>query len=120
MKNDYKKAQEVLSRAARAVEKNTNVHGDTQRSFEFIAQMWATYIGHTMAKHKRVVLTPFDVANMMIMVKQARSIYGQSIDNQVDIAGYAALAAMLDPVDKLDDELEKALNGDHREENAVQ
>ena len=118
MKNNYKKAQEVLARAAKAVDRNTQVHGDTQRSFDFIAQMWSTYIGHAMAQRKQVALTGFDVANMMIMVKQARSIYGQSVDNQIDIAGYAAIAAMLNPVEQLGDELEKALGRSHEGEES--
>jgi hypothetical protein len=55
---------------------------------------------------------------MMIMVKQARSIYGQSVDNQIDIAGYAAIAAMLNPVEQLGDELEKALGRSHEGEES--
>ena len=44
---------------------------------------------------------------MMMMVKQARSVYGHSIDNQIDAAGYAALAAMLDPMADLEDDITK-------------
>jgi hypothetical protein len=104
-----------------AVEEGTVKHGNTKRSFEYIATAWATYIGHVMANKKRVELTPFDVANMMIMVKQARSIYGHADDNQVDIAGYAALAAVLNPTERLGEEIEKALNGDIKHaDNSVQ
>jgi hypothetical protein len=64
-----------------------------------------------------VEITSFDVANMMIMVKQARSVYGHSSDNQVDIAGNAAIAAMLnpaEPVDNLGDELKKAIEEEQK------
>lgn len=109
MKNDYRKAADVLKRAAKAVEEGTAKHGDTARSFEFIAQLWGTYVSHAMAVRKQVSLTPFDVANMMMMVKQARSVYGNSIDNQIDAAGYAALAAMLNHTDDMEDELAKVV-----------
>jgi Domain of unknown function (DUF6378) len=101
------KPTEVLRKAAEAVERGTALHGDTKRSFELIAQLWGVYISHSMAIRKQVSLTPFDVANMMIMVKQARSIYGNSPDNQVDIAGYAALAAALGP--SVEDQLAKEI-----------
>ena len=39
-------------------------------------------------------VTPHDVAQLMILIKVARSVYGYSEDNFVDTAGYAALAAM--------------------------
>jgi len=101
VKNDYKKATDVLSKAQKAIDDGTEVHGDTYRSFEMIGQLWATYIGHTMTVHKKVHLTPRDVATMMMMVKQVRSVYGHSPDNYVDAAGYAALAAMLDPMGRI-------------------
>jgi len=93
--NDYKKAVEVLSEAAKAIDDGAGKHGDTERSFAMIGSMWATYVSHAMAMRKKLELTAFDVATMMMMVKQARSLYGHSMDNQIDAAGYAALAAML-------------------------
>ena len=115
MKNDYKKASDVLSKAQKAIDDGTEVHGDTYRSFDMIAQLWATYIGHTMAVHKKIALTPRDVATMMMMVKQVRSVYGHSQDNYVDAAGYAALAAMLDPMTGIADGLNLAVEEDKNE-----
>ena len=110
MKNNHQKARSILEQAMIAISEGSEKHGDTAKSFEMIAQMWTTYIAHSMALRKQVALTSFDVANMMMMVKQARSIYGHSPDNQVDAAGYAAIAAMLDPVGNLDKELTDALD----------
>lgn len=104
--------QEVLRRAIVAVEEGSKKHGDTLRSFEMIAQMWGIHIAHVMARRKQVSLTPFDVATMMMMVKQARAVYGNSIDNQVDAAGYAALAAMLDESSVVEEDLANALSNE--------
>jgi hypothetical protein len=78
-----------------------------------IGQMWSTYITHIMTSRTSRSITPFDVATMMMMVKQARSVYGEGVDNQVDAAGYAALAAMLNPVpnfDGMDKEISSAVH----------
>ena len=101
---------EVLKKAIVAVETGTAIHGDTKRSFEFIAQLWSVYVAHSMSQKKKVELTAFDVANMMVMVKQARSVYGNSTDNYVDAAGYTALAASLDPMSELDKELQRGFD----------
>jgi Domain of unknown function (DUF6378) len=102
---------DILKSAIVAVEKGTDKHGDTAKSFEMIGQLWATYIAHTMAKRKVVSLTGFDVANMMMMVKQVRSVYGHSVDNQVDAAGYAAIAAVLNPDPMIEDLAEELRKG---------
>jgi hypothetical protein len=119
MKNDYKKATDVLSKAQRAINDGTEVHGDTYRSFEMIGQLWATYIGHTMTIHKKIALTPRDVATMMMMVKQVRSVYGHTVDNYVDAAGYAALAAMLDPMGRINDDLDLKIDESKGDKDAV-
>jgi hypothetical protein len=113
---------DILNRAIIAVEEGAAKHGDTKRSFELIAQLWSVYIGHVMSKRKKVEISSFDVANMMVMLKQARSVYGKSGDNQVDIAGYAAIAAMLNPVESVDnlgDELKKAIEEEQKNAKAV-
>jgi hypothetical protein len=66
-----------------------------------IADMWSTYINHAhYARTLSVVkiqLRPADVAQMMVLLKQSRSIYGnpQNRDNFIDATGYSALAGML-------------------------
>jgi hypothetical protein len=69
-----------------------------------IAQMWQVYLDHIQHMRKNRVLTPFDVAQMLAMVKTARSVYGTSPDNPVDQAGYSALSAMLHPLYQLNED----------------
>lgn len=68
-------------------------YGDLEDNFETIANLWNTYLSAVMMLHNAHPLAPIDVANMMTLLKVARSCnntgYG---DNYVDIAGYAACA----------------------------
>ena len=90
-------AESVLLDASSAVRDRNKEHGHTQRSFGMIADMWSVYINHSFTIRGEVRLKPHDVAQMMAMVKLARTVYGYSIDNFIDGAGYTALAAMLQP-----------------------
>lgn len=108
MKTNINAAQGILGDAAKTVDHNLAVHGDTERSFTMIAQMWSVHINHSMTIRKSNQLTAWDVSMMMDMVKHARATYGSSRDNYVDKAGYSALAAMLDtsmaePVNRYND-----------------
>ena len=60
-------------------------YGDVTENFTRIADMWGAYLGQSD------MLTPHDVAQMMILVKVARQAGGYHRDSNVDIAGYAAL-----------------------------
>lgn len=58
-------------------------YGKPENSFETIAQLWSVYL--------RRMMSPEDVAAMMILMKCARISSGvYKEDNWVDIAGYAA------------------------------
>ncbi len=57
-------------------------YGDPEDNFSIIANLWGAYLNTT--------IRPEDVAMMMIHVKQARMKTGDSLDNFIDIAGYAA------------------------------
>lgn len=60
-------------------------YGSPENSFHNIAVLWSVYTD--------VSITPEDVAMMMILLKVARAMNGQPInDNFIDIAGYAACA----------------------------
>jgi len=52
-----------------------------------LAVLWSTFLGKE--------ISPDDIAPMMIMLKLVRAKDGGSMDSYVDIAGYAALGAML-------------------------
>ena len=60
-------------------------YGPAKDNFQKIASLWSVYLGK--------VVDVNDVANMMILLKVARSL-GPSWkdDNYIDICGYAALA----------------------------
>jgi hypothetical protein len=61
-------------------------YGKPEDSFYVIAKLWSDYIMSYLDER--------DVAMMMILLKVARDVSGESKrDNLVDIAGYAACAA---------------------------
>jgi hypothetical protein len=90
-------AERALLDAGDTIRKRLKDHGHTERSFGMIADLWSSYINHSFTSRGEVKLRPYDIAQMMGLVKLARSTYGYSFDNFVDSAGYSALAAMLHP-----------------------
>lgn len=74
-------------------EAHTLIHGDRNESygsptenFENISDIWNILLSHKLI----TVISPREVADMMIAVKLARGIVEPRQDNYVDIAGYAA------------------------------
>jgi hypothetical protein len=86
--------EEILQQAIQEVNSKAEEHGDTAESFRMISELWSVYVNHARANREGPPVTPHDVAQMMILIKIARSVYGESEDNFIDTAGYAALAAM--------------------------
>ena len=88
------RAGALLREAAAIVDGARNAtHGDKERSFQAIAEMWTAYL---RAKPRNPAiefhLTADDVAALMVLLKFARSLHGQHIaDHAVDAAGYAAI-----------------------------
>ena len=62
-------------------------YGSPAENFGLIADHWSTYLG--------VAVQPHDVANMMALLKIARTRQGYKSDSYVDGAGYIGLAAEL-------------------------
>jgi hypothetical protein len=89
--------EHVLLDAAQAIRDRNKEHGHTERSFSMIAEMWTNYMKHAFTIRGKTELQPHDVAQMMVLLKIARSVYGSAVDNFVDGAGYTALSAMLQP-----------------------
>lgn len=87
--------EDVLEAAIQQTNAKGRVHGDTEPSFRMIAELWSVYISHLTKEE--VVLKAKDVAYLMNLLKVARALYGSndSLENEVDGAGYLALAAML-------------------------
>ena len=89
------KATTILQKAIGIVNVNTDKHGDTEASFTMIAEMWSVYIKNVAIIRGWTEVSASDVAQMMVLLKIARSAYGHGKDNYVDAAGYTSLAGML-------------------------
>lgn len=76
--------ESILVAARECVCRNREAdYGSPEDSFGMIARLWTAYMG--------IEFEPKDVAVMMVLLKAARIAGGsRSLDNWVDIAGYAA------------------------------
>lgn len=63
-------------------------YGDANESFTRIAKLWSAYTGTT--------ISPWDVAQMMILLKVSRAKTSRKRDTLVDIVGYAECASKLE------------------------
>lgn len=62
-------------------------YGDANESFARISKLWSAYTG--------ITITPWDVAQMMILLKVSRAKTSRKRDTLVDIVGYAECASQL-------------------------
>lgn len=99
MHENRNRARQILSDAAEQVTVKGREHGAAFDSFNMIGGLWGVYLDHLHIKRSGAdtAIQPHDVAQMMVLVKIARAMYGYSDDNFIDAAGYTALAAMLIP-----------------------
>lgn len=97
-KNIYKpetnKREECLRKANECVNQSRkDQYGDLEDNFQKIANLWNGYLNGYLFGADCCYITAIDVANMMVLLKVARSasnpLHG---DNYVDMAGYAACA----------------------------
>jgi len=66
-------------------------HGDKVQNHSNIARLWSSYIQNKTQLN--ISLLPEDVANLMALLKIARTQAGQhNIDDYVDACGYSAIA----------------------------
>lgn len=88
-------ASDILLRAAAIVRGARNVlHGEKERSFAAIAEGWNWYLGSK--KSGPFPITPRDVAEMMAILKMARSVQGVPTEEHfLDQAGYSGIAGEL-------------------------
>lgn len=100
--NEGNAAADLLQQAAKIVgSERGQQHGDVERTFEMVGQLWRTYLDHARhvaaTKGQTEHISAFDVAQMLILLKLVRALYGDrnNSDHFVDAAGYAALAGAL-------------------------
>lgn len=88
-------AAEILHEAARIVAGARNqTHGEKERSFAVVADLWSVYLN--ARKAPRAPISARDVAQMMVLMKVARSAQGEPVpDHFLDQAGYSAIAGEL-------------------------
>lgn len=84
---------EILTNAEKIVNgEREQQYGTPEDSFNLIAELWSAYLNSISDWGCALDVGPVDVANMMILLKIARSTAGftSHADNFIDIAGYAA------------------------------
>lgn len=102
MADNRKVAGGILDTAKKVImTERGSTHGDAENSFAMIGALWSAYLNHVHLRqtgnYPNIVITGFDVAQMMVQLKQSRAVYGEqfNLDHYVDGAGYQALAGML-------------------------
>ncbi len=88
------KRDEILKTAEEIVTKDRNAqYGEPENNFGVIAEYWSTYLSQHNGG-RAVLLTPMDVALMMVLFKLGRLTTARAVtlDSFVDAAGYVACA----------------------------
>lgn len=89
-KTERRSPRSILEEALRITDGGRDLqYGKPERCFEEIAALWSYYLDHPVS--------PQQVAIMMVLLKVVRQKAKHKDDNLVDMAGYAALAAELEP-----------------------
>ena len=83
---------EILQKTEKLVnDSRAKTHGDKIKNHENIARLWSSYLQNKTQLN--IVLSPEDVAQLMTLLKIARSQAGEhNIDDYVDAVGYQAIA----------------------------
>ncbi len=78
--------EDILNEAREVLLSRSGTYGTAEDSFGFIADLWHGYLSNAVQGRK---LEPYDVANMMMLLKIAREKTQYKHDNYVDMIGYA-------------------------------
>ena len=83
---------DILKKTEKLVnDSRAKTHGDKVANHENIARLWSSYLQNKTKL--MILLTPEDVAQLMTLLKIARSQAGEhNIDDYVDGCGYQAIA----------------------------
>ena len=115
------KPEEILKKASDIAEGKRSTHG-AENSFDLIAKFWTAYLQGAASLPGS--LTDVDVAQLMVLLKVARSVCGgHNLDNYTDQAGYSAWAGHLEAMAEVErqrdialDKLEKQRTEERREQ----
>lgn len=93
---------EYAKKAAALIEgERGRTHGDYHKQHRVLARLWQVYLEEKF--DIKVPLTALDAAQMMVQLKESRTIVGLPIeDHYVDQIGYAAIAGAINDRDKGD------------------
>jgi hypothetical protein len=91
--SDHEYADQEASKIIRGPRRMT--YGDPKTSFDAIAQTWNAYVERKTDGAVPKLLTAYDVAQFMILLKVIRGAAGYHRDSTVDTVGYAILAEVL-------------------------
>ena len=83
---------DILKKTEKLVnDSRAKTHGDKVANHENIARLWSSYLQNKT--QLKINLLPEDVANLMILLKVARSQAGEhNVDDFIDTCGYASIA----------------------------
>ena len=87
---------DILEKTKKLVSKDREEkHGNKVRNHENIARLWSAYFQN---KYKiNILVLPEDVANLMTLLKIARTQAGKhNLDDYIDACGYSAIAGEID------------------------
>ena len=88
---------EILDQAKKTIcNDRQDSYGEPENSFPVIAKFWETYLSEIL--HTDIKLSARNVADMLCLFKLARITTGKfKEDNYIDLCGYSAIAASLEP-----------------------
>ena len=102
------KPEEILKKASDIADGKRSTHG-AENSFDLIAKFWTAYLQE--AASMSVSITEVDVAQLMVLLKVARSVCGgHNLDNYTDQAGYSAWAGHLEATAEVERQRDIALH----------
>jgi hypothetical protein len=93
----YEAAKAAWETAGKIVQGDRReTHGDFRENFQAIAMLWNSYLVSRDFGVTNTFITSIDVAQMMVLLKIARTMNGRlNPDDYVDAIGYATIAAGL-------------------------
>jgi hypothetical protein len=85
----------ILDLAEEATNGRLGDYGHPLDMYSYCAKLWSCFLNQAFPQHQPIILSPEEVARMMILFKEARNFNGVKQDNLVDTAGYARVIEMM-------------------------